>query len=169
MLCEPHRLLILRDFAAREADQYRSAPLQVLGSISAGRVICGTDLAKCVSVHEDFLQQNSLPTRLLPPSGGGLIAPNKENADGAVGIFWECQARVGSRPCTEPPKNALCHTCPLVGASNKYRRSISVLSEQDETSYLFYVTLSFLCNIICYLISVFAFFISDPFRGHNII
>ena len=36
-------------------------------------------------------------------------------------------------------------------------RSISVLSEQYETFYLFYVTLSFLCNIICYLISVFAF------------
>ena len=36
-------------------------------------------------------------------------------------------------------------------------RSISVLSEQYETSYLFNVTLSFLCNIICYLISVFAF------------
>ena len=32
-----------------------------------------------------------------------------------------------------------------------------MLSEQYETSYLFYVTLSFLCNIICYLISVFAF------------
>ena len=49
-------------------------------------------------------------------------------------------------------KKALCHTCPLGGVS----RSISVLSEQYETSYLFYVTLSFLCNII-YLISVFAF------------
>ena len=36
-------------------------------------------------------------------------------------------------------------------------RSISVLSEQYETSYLFYVTLSFLRNIICYLISVFVF------------
>ena len=36
-------------------------------------------------------------------------------------------------------------------------RSISVLSEQYKTSYLFYVTLSFLCNIICYLIFVFAF------------
>ena len=36
-------------------------------------------------------------------------------------------------------------------------RSISVFSQQYETSYLFYVTLSFLCNIICYLISVFAF------------
>ena len=54
-------------------------------------------------------------------------------------------------------KKALCHTCPLGGAVNKYRRSISVLSEQYETSYLFYVTLSFLCNIICYLISVFVF------------
>ena len=38
-------------------------------------------------------------------------------------------------------------------------RSISVLSKQYETSYLFYVTLSFLCNIICYLISVFAFWL----------
>ena len=36
-------------------------------------------------------------------------------------------------------------------------RSISVLSEQSETSYFFYITLSFLCNIICYLISVFVF------------
>ena len=36
-------------------------------------------------------------------------------------------------------------------------RSISVLSEQYETSYLFFVTVSFLCNIICYLISVYAF------------
>ena len=36
-------------------------------------------------------------------------------------------------------------------------RSISVLSEQYETSYIFYVTLYFLCNIICYLISVFVF------------
>ena len=36
-------------------------------------------------------------------------------------------------------------------------RSISVLSEQYETSNLFYVTLSFLCYIICYLISMFVF------------
>ena len=36
-------------------------------------------------------------------------------------------------------------------------RSISVLSEQFETSYFFDVTLSFLCNIICYQISVFVF------------
>ena len=35
--------------------------------------------------------------------------------------------------------------------------SVSVLTEQNGTSYLFYVTSSFLCNIICYLISVFVF------------
>ena len=35
-------------------------------------------------------------------------------------------------------------------------RSLSVLYEQYETSHIFYVTLSFLRNIICYLISVFA-------------
>ena len=45
---------------------------------------------------------------------------------------------------------------PLLVQSQK-SRSLSVLYEQYETSYLFYVTLSFLCNIICYLISVFAF------------
>ena len=37
------------------------------------------------------------------------------------------------------------------------RQSNIVLSERYETSYLFYATLSFWCNIICYLISVFAF------------
>ena len=40
-------------------------------------------------------------------------------------------------------------------------RSISVLSEQYETPYLFYVTLSFLCNRIYYPC------LCDPFRGHN--
>ena len=35
--------------------------------------------------------------------------------------------------------------------------SLSVLSEQYETPYPFYVTLPFLCNIICHLISVFVF------------
>ena len=35
-------------------------------------------------------------------------------------------------------------------------RSQSVFYEQYETSYLFYVTLSFSCNIICYLISAFS-------------
>ena len=106
-------------------------PLQVSGSASAGRVICGTDLAECVSVPGDFLR----PQGAFPP-GFYLL-------------------REGWVNCPAP--EALCHTCPLGEASNKYRRSIPVLSEQYETSYLFYVTLSFLCNIICYLISVFAF------------
>ena len=38
-----------------KADQSRSEPLQLPGSTSAGRVICGTDLAECVSVPGDFL------------------------------------------------------------------------------------------------------------------
>ena len=56
-------LLVLRDFASREADQSRSEPLQVSGSTSAGRVICGTDLAECVSVPGDFLR----PQGAFPP------------------------------------------------------------------------------------------------------
>ena len=65
-------------------------------------------------------------------------------------------------------KKALCHTCPLGGASNKYHRRISVLSEQYKTSYRFYVTLSFLCYIICNLLSVFTFSLVTLFWGHNI-
>ena len=38
-------------------------PLQVSGSTSAGRVICGTDLAGCVSVPGDFLR----PQGAFPP------------------------------------------------------------------------------------------------------
>ncbi len=88
-------------------------------------------------------------------SPGAWGAPNQGNADGAVGIFGKCRARVGYGPAPGPTiKKALFHTGSLGGASNK---SISVLSEQYETSYLLYVTLSFLCNIICYLISVFVF------------
>ena len=44
-------------------DQSRSEPLQVSGSTSAGRVICGTDLAECVSVPGDFLR----PQGAFPP------------------------------------------------------------------------------------------------------
>ena len=39
-------------------------PLQVSGSTSAGRVICGTDLAECVSVPGDFLR----PQEAFPPN-----------------------------------------------------------------------------------------------------
>ena len=56
-------LLVLRDFAAGSADHSRSEPLQVSGSTSAGRVICGTDLAECVSVPGDFLR----PQGAFPP------------------------------------------------------------------------------------------------------
>ena len=38
-------------------------PLRVSGSTSAGRVICGTDLAECVSVPGDFLR----PLGAFPP------------------------------------------------------------------------------------------------------
>ena len=38
-------------------------PLQMSGSTSAGRVICGTDLAECVSIPGDFLR----PQGALPP------------------------------------------------------------------------------------------------------
>ena len=116
-------------------------PLQVSGSTSAGRVIRGTDLAECVSVPGDFLR----PQGAFPP--GFYLRRGRRH-------FWEMPGACGLRPTI---KKALCHTCPLGGAVNKYRRSLSVLSEQYETSYLFYVTLSFLCNIICYLISVFVF------------
>ena len=113
-------LLVLRQFPAREADQSRSEPLQVSGSASAGRVICGTDLAGCVSVPGDFLQpQGAFPPRLLPPSGGlGSLpgawgTPNKGNAEGAEGIFDKLRARVGYGPAPGPTqKKALCHTCP---------------------------------------------------------
>ena len=69
-------LLVLRDFAAWEADQSRSEPLQVSGSASAGRVICGTDPAKCVSVPGDFLRpQVAFPPGFYPLSRGvGFIA-----------------------------------------------------------------------------------------------
>ena len=49
--------------ASNTADQSRSEPLQVSGSTSAGRVICGTDLAECVSVPGDFLR----PQLAFPP------------------------------------------------------------------------------------------------------
>ena len=163
MSCEPYPshhnglfspLLILRDFAAREADQYRSAPLQVPGSTLTGRVICGRDLAECVSVPGDFLRPPgdfSPGFYTLQRRGHrlGPETPEKGECQRGCRHFWECQARAGSGPAPAP-KKALCHTCPLGGATNKYRRSISVLSKQYKTSYLFYVTLSFMCYIICF-------------------
>ena len=101
--------------------------------------------------------------RLLPASGGWVNRPAPEASlirgmpTGPL-VFWKCRTRVGYGPALGPTiKKALCHTCSLGGVVIKYRRSLSVLSELYETSYLFYVTLSFLCNIICFLISVLVF------------
>ena len=152
-------------------------PLQLPGSTWAGHVICGiADLAECVSVPGDFLRTQGAFERV------GLMARYLEISFGLRGLregwvngpapeaplirgtrrgrrhFWQMPGACGLRPCAGThQKNSLCHTCPLGGAVIKYRRSISMLSEQYETSYLFYVTLFFLCNIICYLISVFTF------------
>ena len=136
-------------------------PLQVSGSSSAGRVICGTDLAECVSVPGDFLRpQGAFPLGFYLLRVGWVNCPAPE-AWGEYRRgrrhFRKSRARMGYGPALGPTKKALCHTCPLGGAVIKYRWSISMLSEQYETSYLYYVTLSFLCNIICYLISVFEF------------
>ena len=64
-----------------------------------------------------------LPSGRLGSSPGAWGATNKGNADGAVGIFEKCRARVGYGPVPGPTKKkALCHTCPLGGAWNKYHR-----------------------------------------------
>ena len=81
-------------------------------------------------------------------SPGAWDTYNKGNANGAVGIFGNAGRVWATALRSDPPKKALCHTCQLGGAVIKYCRSISVLSKQYETSYLFYVILSFLCNII---------------------
>ena len=64
-------LLVLRDFADRRQTNLGLIPLQVSGSTSAGRVICGTDLAECVSVPGDFLRpQGAFPSGFYPLSRG---------------------------------------------------------------------------------------------------
>ena len=56
------------------------------------------------------------PPRLLPLSRGlGLFpcawgTPNKRNAEGVVGIFGKCRARVGSGPALGPTKKRPCST-----------------------------------------------------------
>ena len=57
------------------------------------------------------------PPRLYPIRGLGLLpgAPNKENADEAVGIFGNA-GRVWALPCDRTHlKKALCHIRPVVG------------------------------------------------------
>ena len=64
-----------RSILIQTADQYRSEPLQLPGSASAGRVICGTDLAECVSVPGDFLRpQGAFPQAFTSFGRVGLIA-----------------------------------------------------------------------------------------------
>ena len=55
-------------------DQSRSEPLQLPSSTSAGRVICGTDLAECVSVPGDFLRPQGASLQAFTSFGGGVIA-----------------------------------------------------------------------------------------------
>ena len=53
------------------------------------------------------------PSGRLGKSPGARGAPNKRNADGAVGIFGKCRARVGYGPAPgRTEKKALYHTCP---------------------------------------------------------
>ena len=113
--------------ASNTADHSRSEPLQVSGSASAGRVICGTDLAGCVSVPGDFLRpQGAFPQAFTPFRGGlGSLpgawgAPNKGNAEGAEGIFGKLRARVGYGPAPVPPKKRPCaiHARKVGRASN---------------------------------------------------
>ena len=127
-------LLVLRDLAARGSDQSLSEPLQVSGSASVGRVICGTDLAKCVSVPGDFLRpQGAFPTGFYPLSRGlGSLpgawgAPNKGNAEGAEGIFDKLRARVGYGPASGPTQKRPCaiHARKVGRASNTADQSLS--------------------------------------------
>ena len=103
--------------ATNTADQYRSEPLQVPGSTSAGRVICGTDLAECISVPGDFLRPRGPFPQAYNPFGGGWVhrpAPEapliRENADRAVGIFWIAGRVSVTTLRPEPPKKMPCAT-----------------------------------------------------------
>ena len=105
-------------------------PLQVSGSTSAGRVICGTDLAECVSVPGDFLRpQGAFPQAFTPFRGGlGSLpgawgASNKGNADGAEGIFGKLRVRVGYGPAPGPTQKRSCaiHALKVGRASNTAR------------------------------------------------
>ena len=100
------------------AASYRSSFLliQLSGRISVGRAGCGVDLAGCVSVAGFLLWPQGASPRLLPPSGrlgwspGAWGAPNKGNADGAVGILGKCRAREGYGPAPGPTRKRPCAT-----------------------------------------------------------
>ena len=110
-------------YRVSQADQYRSAPIQLPGSTSVGRVICDTDLAECDSVPGDFLRpQGALPRGFYPlRSGGDIEAPLIRRMPTGPLTFLEIPGACGLRPCAwTHKKKALCHTCPLGGADIKY-------------------------------------------------
>ena len=95
----------------RVASHRSSLLIQLSSRTSADRAGCGADLAGCVSVAGFFLR----PQGAFPPgyySLGGVSpsawgAPNKGNADGAVGILGKCRARVDYGPAPGPIKKGL--------------------------------------------------------------
>ena len=132
------------------ADHHRSAPLQVPGSISAGRVICSADLAKCVSVPGDFLRpQGTFPPDFYPLRGvlspGPWDASNKENADEAVGIFgnaWRVWAPVLR---SDPLKKGLVPHMPVRwGEQQVPQINVGVIRTVRDFSH-------FLCNSIFFV------------------
>ena len=60
------------------------------------------------------------PSGRLGSSPGAWGAPNKGNADGAVGILGKPRRVWATALHMDPPKKALCHTFPLGGACIKY-------------------------------------------------
>ena len=96
-------LLVLRDFAARGVDQSRSEPLQLPGSTSAGRVICGTNLAECISAPGDFIRpQGAFPPGFYPLRWGHRSAPEAALIRGMPTgplSFLEMPGACGLRPC----------------------------------------------------------------------
>ena len=76
---------------------------------------------------------------------------------GPKAFFWICRARVGSGPAPGPTKKGLVPHMP-VGWGGHQIAQINIGVIRTVRDFLpFYVTLSFLRNIICYLISVFVF------------
>ena len=109
-----------------------TALLQLLSRISVGRAGCWHGSGRvCLGSWIISFGLRGPSSQAFTPFRGGLGslpgawgAPNKGNAEGAFGIFGKLRARVGYRPAPGPTqKKALCHTCPLGGAVNKYRCS----------------------------------------------
>ena len=114
-----------------------TALLQLLGSNSTGLAGCGADLAEYVMAAGDFLRPlGAFPPGFYPLRGGSSPgawgAPTKGNADGAVGIFGNTGRVWATALRSDPPKKALCLTCPLGGACNKYRSLGSVLASRYQ-------------------------------------